>query len=371
MKILLINSCCGCFSTGTIAAKIAKDYEEQGYEAVVAYAGSYRDTGVKTYKIGTKLDIFFHKVKAFLLDQPGFGSRSATKKFLEWADQYNPDLLWLHNIHGYYIHVEMLFDWIKARPNTKVRWTLHDCWAFTGHCTHFSVCHCMKWKTQCGKCPQLKEYPHSLIVDNSKNNFFRKKRAFTGVQNLTIITPSNWLANLVKQSFLKEYEVQVYYNTVDKTVFRPVSGDTFRQKYGLTDRKVILGVASTWEKRKGLSEFVELSRLLGEEYKIVLVGLSDRQIKNIPYSILGLPRTKTPEELACIYSAADVFVNLSKEETFGMTTLEALLCGTDAIVYRDTACEEVANLYGGIAVEQNLSCVLNEIRRITGGRGNT
>lgn len=363
MKILLINSVCGIGSTGKICGAIAKEYEKKGYEVKIAYGRDaqvpeeYRKYAVQ---IGNSTEVKMHALKSKLWDAHGLGSKKATKEFLEWATKYNPDELWLHNIHGYYIHYELLFDWIKSRPKMKVYWTLHDCWAFTGHCAYFSYVGCEKWKSGCGGCPQLKEYPSSLGVDNSDKNFQRKKKAFLGVQDMTLITPSKWLASLVKESFLGQYPIKVSYNTIDHNIFKPTPGN-FREKYGIKNKKVVLGVASVWEPRKGLDDFLQLSSMLSDDYAIVLIGLSKKQCENLPNNVIGIERTNNQEELAMIYTTADVFVNPSKEETFGMTTVEALACGATPIVYKGTACEEIVDMYGGIAVNMDINSLYKAI----------
>ena len=369
MRVLIINSVCGIRSTGRIATDIAKEYMAQGHMCRIAYGREevpeeYRDI---SYRIGSEMNIRFNALKARLLDNEGLNAKKETKKFIKWADNYDPDLLWIHNLHGYYMNIELLFDWIKRRPRMQVRWTLHDCWAFTGHCAHFSYVRCYKWREQCHHCSQKKEYPTSLLAEHSRQNFIRKQRAFLGVKNMTIITPSQWLADLVKQSFLKEYRVDVHHNTIDRSVFRPTVSE-FRERMGLVGKKIVLGVASAWGERKGLGTFVQLSRLLPAEYQVVLVGLEEKQIRRLPSSILCIRRTNSIEELAQIYSVADVFVNPSTEETFGLTTLEALSCGTPSIVYRDTACEEVARTYGGIAVERSVSVVMTAIQSVCEGK---
>ncbi len=367
MKILLINSVCGIGSTGKICAAIAEEYEKKGYVAKIAYG---RDGFVpKEYekfavRISSNATVKINALQTRVFDNHGFALRSSTKRFLKWAEEFNPDILWLHNIHGYYIHIGLLFDWIKSRPNMQVKWTLHDCWAFTGHCSHFTAVHCEKWKTHCDKCPQTARYPAS-IKDNSKRNFDMKKAAFTGVKNMTLITPSKWLADLVKQSFLGEYPIEVHYNPIDKNIFKPTKGN-FREKYGLAEKKIILGVASVWDDRKGLDIFIELSESLDRGSIIVLVGLNEEQINSLPCNILGIKRTHNATELAEIYTAADVFVNPSIEETFGMTTVEAVYCGTPAIVYKGTACEEIVEKYGGIAVEPSKAALLLAIKDIIG-----
>lgn len=365
MKALFINSVCGIRSTGRIVAQLAEDYIKSGHECRIAYGREEapEELSAISIRIGSELNVKRNVILARLLDNEGLNAKKATRNFLNWANMYNPDMLWLHNIHGYYLNIEMLFDWIKSRPQMQVKWTLHDCWAFTGHCSYFSFAKCDRWQYGCGECCQLKKYPASIFLDSSENNFRRKKSAFCGVHNMTIITPSKWLSNLVKKSYLKEYPVEVCYNTIDTNVFTPTSSN-FRERYILEARKIILGVASVWSERKGLFDFLKLSELLQPDYVIVLVGISSEEIKNCPSSVIGIPPTNSARELAEIYTAADVFVNPSKEETFGLTTLEALSCGTPAIVYKDTACEEIANLYGGIVVEQSVQALKVAIEQV-------
>lgn len=341
MKVLFINSVCGIGSTGRICTDLAQQFEKEGHTVKIAYGRSnYVPEQFQKYavRIGTDWDAKLHALQTRLFDTHGFGSKRATKQFLQWADQYNPDLVWLHNIHGYYINVEMLFNWLKSRPQTQIKWTLHDCWAFTGHCAHFTMANCNKWQIHCEKCPQLHRYPASF-TDNCKNNFDRKKSAFTGVKNMTLITPSKWLADLVKQSFLKEYPVEIVYNTIDKSIFKPTPSD-FREKYGLENKKIILGVASTWDERKGLNDFIKLAKMLDDKYSIVLVGLTDKQIKSLPKNCLGIKRTNSPQELAAIYTAADVFFNPTYEDNYPTVNLEAQACGTPVITYDTGGCRE-------------------------------
>ena len=365
MKVLFINSVCGIRSTGRIVAQLAEDYIKSGHECRIAYGREEVPENLRpmAIRIGSELSVKQNAVQARLLDNEGLNAKRATKQFLKWANSYNPDVLWLHNIHGYYLNIELLFDWIKSRPQMQVKWTLHDCWAFTGHCSYFSFADCDRWQYGCGNCCQTKKYPTSLFLDSSESNFRRKKQAFCGVKDMTLITPSKWLADLVKKSFLNEYPVEVSYNTIDTKVFSPTPSD-FRQRYGLNDSKIVLGVAAIWDERKGLADFLKLSSLLPSDYAVVLVGISSEEIKNCPSSVIGIPPTNSARELAEIYTAADVFVNPSKEETFGLTTLEALSCGTPAIVYKDTACEEIANLYGGIVVEQSVQALKVAIEQI-------
>ena len=360
MKVLLINSVCGIGSTGKIVGALAENFEKQGHEVVIAYG---RDGTVPdryrafARRIGSDMDVKISALRSRLLDDHGFANEKATREFLKWAESYDPDLVWLHNIHGYYIHVGLLFDWIKSRPHMQVKWTLHDCWAFTGHCAHFTMAGCDRWQRGCGSCPECKRYPASLVLDRSRENFARKKRSFTGVSQMTLVTPSQWLADLVRKSFLGEYPVEVRRNTIDTELFRPTPGD-FRKKHGFENKKLILGVASVWDRRKGLDDFLALRKLLDDRYAIVLVGLTEQQINSLPEDIMGISRTNNVRELAEIYTAADVFFNPTYEDNYPTVNLEAESCGTRVITYDAGGCAET--------IRREDSCLLpvGEYRKI-------
>lgn len=363
MRYLFINSVAGFGSTGRIVAQQCREFMSQGHECLIAYSREVKNCdGIPLYHIGNSFDVRLHALMGRLSDSSGFHSKKATSDFVQKIEEYNPDVIWLHNLHGYYLDVTLLFSYLKT-CGKQIRWTLHDCWAFTGHCAYFDYVGCDRWKTQCYDCPQKRTYPASYFADNSADNFGRKKAAFSNVPNLTIQVPSFWLKTRVEQSFLKDYPVEVVPNTVNREVFRPTSGD-FRARYGLEEKKIILGVANVWEPRKGLQTFARLSDVLGEEYQIVLIGLTDKQIKAIPPKILGLPRTASAEALAVAYSAADVYVCPSVEETFGMTVLEAACCGTPVVVYKGTACAEVAAEFNGTCIEPGAQNIFNAIQNL-------
>lgn len=368
MKYLFINVVAGIGSTGRIAAEKCRELQAQGDECVLAYGRAENGCeGIRTHRIGTDRDIKLHGLMTRTLDLNGFCSTKATKEFVQWIREYDPDVIWLHNIHGYYLNVEVLFDYLKS-CGKPIKWTLHDCWSFTGHCAYFSAVGCEQWKTGCRKCPQLGTYPACKGISNVARNYARKKAAFTGVPDMQLITPSKWLADLVKQSYLREYPVEVVYNTIDKTIFKPTPSN-FREKYGLTDKTIVLGVANLWEERKGLKDFYALANMLDSSYAIVLVGLNEKQIRELPNNIQGIKRTNSPRELAAIYTAADVFVNPSVEETFGMTPIEAQACGTPTIVYENTACAEVAAQNGNKVVPQDVNAVYEAITGKNSGEG--
>ena len=332
MKVLMINSVCGVGSTGRICTDIADMLLSQGHECKIAYGrgevpDKYRDISVR---IGSTFKVYCNVLKSRLFDNEGFSAVGATKKLVRWIKEYDPDVIHLHNVHGYYLNVKILFDYLKT-SGKKIIWTLHDCWAFTGHCAYFDCPDCDKWRTECEKCIRVKDYPKALI-SHAKRNYKRKKQAFCGVPNLTIVTPSKWLAGVVGQSFLSEYQTVVINNGIDLSVFKPTESD-FRERFGLTDKKIILGVASVWEKRKGFNDFLELAKLIDDSYRIVLVGVNDKQLKMLPSNVIGIKRTNNVKELAEIYTAADVLFNPTYEDNYPTVNLEAQACGTPVITY--------------------------------------
>ncbi len=365
MKVLIINTVCGTVSTGKIAIRTAEKFKSAGNEVKIAYGrNSYIPEELKNdvVKIGWEGDWILHLISGRLFDNQGLCSKAATKRFIRFADSYDPDILWLHNIHGYYLNYEMLFSWIKTKANMKVFWTLHDCWPITGHCAYFTNVGCNKWIDGCFDCAQKKEYPSSFFFDNSKDNYHRKKKAFTGVKNMTIITPSEWLSRVIEKSFLSEYGVRVVRNSIDESVFCPTKGN-FRSKYSVENLFMILGVASIWEERKGLKDFYVLAdRLnhLGMRFKIVLVGLTAKQMKKLPNEIIGIKRTNNQKELAEIYTAADVFFNPTRQDNYPTVNLEAEACGTPVVTYEVGGCAETIKNADSVSVN-NLDDAVTQI----------
>lgn len=331
MRVLQINSVCGVGSTGKIAVGIHNLLKSKGHGSCIAYGRGVPRNCDSTIKIGNRIDNYIHVALTRLFDRHGFGSKRATRKFIKKIKQYNPDIIHLHNIHGYYLNVKILFDFLKS-TNIPTVWTLHDCWSFTGHCSHFDFIGCDKWTMLCNKCPEKKSYPKSMLCDNSGKNFLDKKTIFTGLNNFTLVSPSYWLTTLVKRSFLKHYPVQVINNGVDIDIFKPTESD-FRDRYNLGDKYVILGVASVWSDRKGLRYFIDLSDEISEDEVIVIVGLTNKQIKQIPKKIIGITKTNNAKELAEIYTCADVYINPTLEDTFPTTNIEALSCGTPVVTF--------------------------------------
>lgn len=358
-------------STGSIMRKLHYELLEQGVDSYIFWGRRHKTISNHEQCCATKLGYLSHGALARFDDRAGFHSKCDTALLLRRLDELDPDVVHLHNIHGYYINIEMLFEWL-ASHRCQIKWTLHDCWAFTGHCAYFSFVGCEQWKSHCAidkPCPQLGTYPKTYCKRGCAKNFDDKRRIFTSIpaERLTLITPSHWLEGLVRQSFLMKYPVEVRHNTVDTSVFRPTPSD-FRERYGVGDRFMILGVASHWTERKGLSHFVQLSSQLdSKRYAVVLVGLTPKQIKQFSRQLVALPRTENSAELAKVYSAADVFVNPSIEETFGMTVAEAQACGTPVVVAEGSACAEIADSETTIVIEPDMSALKATIIELAGG----
>lgn len=350
MKVLLINAVCGTGSTGRIVADLWATLKAQGHEAKVAYGvgkGSLVDPQDRIC-FNNKVGYYAHNIAAKLTDKTGLFSAKQTRNLIKQIKAYDPDIIHLHNLHGYYMNYKLLFEYL-AQADKPVVWTLHDCWAFTGHCSYFSAIKCEQWKKHCTCCKQLRNYPACYLSGNVSENYETKKAAFTSVKNMTIITPSQWLAGLVGESFLSKYPVKVINNGIDLNIFTPTPSD-FKKKHNIEGKTVVLAVANVWGVRKGYNDVLKLAGMLDPSYQVVMVGVTDHQMQEMPNNILAIKRTSSAKELAEIYSAADVFVNPSYEETFGMVTAEALACGTPVVTYDKTAVPEVADNTCGIVV---------------------
>lgn len=331
-------------STGSVMCQIHEERISAGDESWIMWGRGREASGDYEFNFGSKLGLFLDVLRTRVDGRAGFHSVAATKRLINKLDEINPDIIHLHNVHGYYVNIEMLFNWLAQR-NQKVVWTLHDCWAFTGHCAHFTYTKCAQWQSHCARaipCPQLSTYPKTISKDSPNWNYENKKRIFNllPANRMTIITPSQWLADYVGKSYLCKYPIGVRHNTVDKSVFRSMLSD-FRKRYDVDNRFVILGVASPWTKRKGLNDFFKLRRDLDEgKFAIVIVGLSDRQLADLPEGIIGIKCTDCQAELAEIYSAADVFFNPTYEDNFPTVNLEAEACGTPVLTYDTGGCRE-------------------------------
>jgi len=346
MKVLQINSSVNTGSTGRIAEEIGQALLQAGHESWIAFGRPVRSSQSSTIRIGGAKGQFLHGLQTRLFDTHGFGSKADTVRFVKEAVALQPDLVHLHNLHGYYLHVGVLFNWLRD-AGIPVVWTLHDCWSFTGHCTYFDSVQCEKWKTGCHHCPKKKAYPTSYLLDASASNYATKRSLFGGADNLHLVTPSHWLAGHVRQSYLRSHPLSVIYNGVDTDVFHPGARSDFRDKYQCTHQKIILGVASVWDKRKGLDDFIQLSRLLPPDHRIVLVGLDEQQQKGLPSNITALARTENLAALAGLYATADVFVNPTSQDNFPTTNIEALASGTPVVTYDTGGSPEAADEHTG------------------------
>ena len=353
-------------STGNIALNIARELRNHGYKVYTACKKSRVGTRFQYEDqifIGTWLDRVISERVANLTGYKGCYNVINTWLFLRKLDQLKPDLIHMHLLHDTFINLKMLFDYIK-KNNIPAIWTFHDCWAFTGQCSYFDAVKCEKWKEGCHDCPQTKIYPKTYFIDNTKTMWKLKKEWFNGVEDMTIVTPSIWLKDLVKESFLKDYPVKVIYNGINLDIFKPVDSD-FRETHDLQDKYIILGIAYNWDERKGLDTFIELSKRLDDRYQIVMVGTNDEVDQILPKNIISIHKTYNQEELVRIYSTADVFINPTRQDNFPTVNIEALACGIPVIAYRTGGCPEIIDdSCGSIVEKDDVDSLEKEIIRI-------
>jgi putative colanic acid biosynthesis glycosyltransferase len=350
MKVLQINSDINSGSVGRIAEDLGTLLIGAGHESYAAYGRIGNGSSSSIIKIGGKADILYHLAKTRLTDRHGFGSSRATGSFLNEIEKIGFDVVHLHNIHGYYLNVKGLFFFIK-KHKIPVVWTFHDCWPFTGHCSFFDAVNCYKWQGECYDCPNLHGYPESWFIDNSRKNFRHKKSIFSGLNQLILVSPSQWMAKHLQNSFLSTYNIKVINNGIDIGKFNPAKNNDVKTKYNLPD-KYILGVANYWDKRKGLADFLELRYLLNPKIGIVLTGLSGNQAKKMPPGITGILRTENINDLAALYSGADIFVNPTYTDNFPSTNIEAMACGTPVITYNTGGSSESVSPATGLVVKK-------------------
>ena len=345
VRLLQINVVANSGSHGRIVEEIGRLAIDRGWESYVAYGRYAKTSSSHLVRIGNMWDERLHAIESRLLDNHGLASKHATRVLIEKIISIQPDIIHLHNIHGYYINYPILFQFLVAY-NKPVVWTLHDCWPFTGHCTHFEYERCYKWKVFCHDCQFKNVYPSSLFLERSKRNYEFKKKYFTSLDNLTLIPVSDWLGGHLKESFLRNQKIQVVHNGIDINTFKPI--DVNREE----DRFELLGVASNWKMRKGLPDIIELRKILPSNYHITIIGLSKKEIVNLPIGITGVERTNNVEELVHYYNKADVLVNPTYEDNFPTINLEALACGTPVITYRTGGSPEAVDDKTGLVIDQ-------------------
>lgn len=364
-KLIQFNPVAGFGSTGRIAEQIGDFAIENGWDSYIVYSGRPKaKSSSKLIEVGSKWDVISHAIETRLFDRHGLGSKNSTLKLTDLLEQLKPDVLHFHNIHGYYVNYEVLGAYIN-KSKIPVVWTFHDFWPMTGHCSYFSDVNCEKWKEECFDCPKTAFYPKSYL-DNSKFNFNKKKKTFTSIENLTIVPVSKWAGTLVEQSFFKSTDIEVIYNGIDLEIFYPKkSASILKEKLGLSGQFVIIALATTWGKRKGWFDYIKLVELLPSDITLLLVGVNKEQEKELPSAIKFMQKTNDINQLAELYTLADIVMNLSYQETFGLTTVEGFACGTPSIVYNKTASPELMNEHVGEIVEPgDLNDVLNAILKI-------
>lgn len=362
MKVLQLNPICGVGSTGRIVSGIQEAILANGDDCLVVYNREPSKSVGKKIRIGSKWTIYRHALYTRLTDRQGFASKRETKQLIQLIDEYQPDVIHLHLLHGNYIYMPLLFQAINERK-LPVVWTFHDAWALTGHCVHFYNVGCDRYQTGCHHCPLRTHHPASWIVDQSQRNWREKKELFNSVENLTIVTPSNWLADMVRNSYLKEKSIHVIPNGIDTKVFYPRKKQFLRDEYHIGTKFLILGCAGCWAPTKGLEDFKWLAKKIDRtKIQIVLIGLTKEQVETLPDGMIGIEKMADIERLAQWYSEADVFVNPTYEDNFPTTNLEALACGTPVITYQTGGSpESITETCGRIVKQGNKEALLQAI----------
>ncbi len=368
MKILQIETLYSAGGIPRIVRSLMDVVKENGDECKFVF-GRQRVEVIPQHKNDTflmegKLEIYSHVLKSRLFDRSGFGSKAATKRLIKFIKEYDPDVIHLHSLLGYYINIKVLFNYL-AEAGKPVVWTQHDCWAITGHCIHFVNVGCDKWKTGCHSCSQKGTYPPSIFADSSRRNYREKKELFTSVPNMTLVTPSEWLAGFMRQSFLSKYPIRVIPNGIDLNLYKPMESD-LREKYNIGDKKILLGVAGTWAPTKGLHHLCKAYEALGsEKYQLVVIGVSEEQQASLPENTISFKRTTNVEELIKWYSAADVFLNATTADNFPTVNLESLACGTPVITFPTGGSVESVDKTCGIVTEaQTTEALIKAIKEL-------
>lgn len=344
-------------STGRIMQEIGDVAMSAGWESFVAYSkgrDGMRESTSKTVPVGNRFSVAVHGLGTRLFDRHGLASNGATRAFIKKIEEIDPDIIHIHNIHGYFLNYQILFDYL-SRAGKPVIWTIHDCWLYTGHCYYYTSARCDRWKTGCGHCPQKRQFPASLVFDRSAQNFKDKAKAFCSMPKdlMTIVPVSEWMRDEMSESFLKDYRFRVIHNGIDTSIFIPQKSDmTIREKYGAGSRKIILGLASIWCREKGWDDFIALSKALRDDEVIVMVGVKPDKAKSLPANIIPIARTENVRELAELYSAAEVFVNPTWQDNYPTVNLEAIACGTPVITYNTGGSVESVTPATGIVIPQ-------------------
>ena len=371
-KILQINSRLNT-STGRIVQEIGELAMAHGWESYIAYSRG-RDGMMpcksQTVPVGGKMSVAWHGLMTRLLDRHGLASQRATRELLERIEDIQPDIIHLHNIHGYFLHYPTLFRYLKE-IKTPVVWTIHDCWAYTGHCYYYSFAGCQKWKSGCGNCPQRRLFPTSWWKDRSAQNFADKRAAFTSLPKgrLTVVPVSGWMKDEMLQSFMGKCRFKVIRNGINLGVFAPYDDDEVRYKYHIYQEHVLIAVASIWCREKGWDDLMRLAAMLRKDEVLVMVGVTEEQRRQLPKNVVGICRTDNVDELAQLYSLAEVFLNPTWQDNYPTVNLEAIACGTPVVTYHTGGSIEAVTSRTGMVVEQGDVEAMLEAARTIIGRG--
>lgn len=364
MKIVIINAVYKIRSTGRTYCELHDYICSQGHECKVVYGekkGNYKDT----IYLGNYIDHKFHALLSRLTGKVGCYSSNSTKKLLNFLDEYKPEIVHLGNLHSNFINIEMLLKYLGEK-NIKTTLTLHDCFFYTGGCFHYTLNNCFKWQNKCEECKYYKNRK-SWLFDKSNYLFNIKELRFKNIKNLGVIGVSDWITNEAKKStILKNAKIiKRVYDWIDLEIFKPFNVEKKNLIKNLENKFIILGVASNWSRKKGLDKFIQLSEIISPDMVIILIGKIEKNI-NLPQNIINVLETDNIFELVKYYNLADVFLQLSKEETFGKVVAEALACGTPAIVYNSTASPELVKDSCGYIIEndENISSILKKVKKV-------
>lgn len=360
-------------STGRIMQEIGELAMQHGWRSCIAYSKG-RD-GIKSCQsevipVGNKWSTIWHGLETRLFDRHGLASNEATRLFVKQIQELKPDVIHIHNIHGYFLNYQILFDFL-AQSTIPVVWTVHDCWLYTGHCYYYSYAGCNKWQTGCGHCPQKKEFPASWLIDRSHQNYEDKKQAFTSLpqDQLTIVPVSEWIREEMQHSFLRNNQFHVIHNGINTNIFNIYNPEQVKQKYGLNGKHILLGVASIWSREKGFDDCIQMADFLHPDEMLVLVGVRPEQQKKLKKNMLGIPRTENIHQLAELYAAADAFINPTWQDNYPTVNLEAIACGTPVVTYRTGGSIEAITDQTGFIVPQGNVKEMLEAARLISQRG--
>lgn len=360
-------------STGRIMQEIGELAMQHGWRSCIAYSKG-RD-GIKSCQsevipVGNKWSTIWHGLETRLFDRHGLASNEATRLFVKQIQELKPDVIHIHNIHGYFLNYQILFDFL-AKSNIPVIWTVHDCWLYTGHCYYYSYAGCNKWQTGCGHCPQKKEFPASWLIDRSHQNYEDKKQAFTSLplDQLTIVPVSEWIREEMQYSFFRNNQFHVIHNGINTNIFNIYNPEQVKQKYELNGKHILLGVASIWSREKGFDDCIQMADLLHPDEMLVLVGVRSEQQKRLKKNMLGIPRTENIHQLAELYAAADAFINPTWQDNYPTVNLEAIACGTPVVTYRTGGSIEAITDQTGFIVPQGNVKEMLEAARLISQRG--